>query len=53
MRVAGSGAMDDPEIRLRAQEDWNTLDIKVSDLPGFEDCFERVRAFYGMLPWHG
>lgn len=49
----GSDAMDDPEIRRRAQEDWNTLEVEVQDLPGFEDCFERVRTFYRMLPWGG
>jgi len=48
-----SGAMDDPEIRQRAQADWNTLEIEVRDLPGFGECFERVRAFYGKLPWGG
>lgn len=48
----GSGAMDDPEIRMRAQADWDTLEVEVRELPGFGECFERVREFYRKLPWH-
>ena len=49
----GFDAMDDPDIRRRAQAEWNTIDVEVGDLPEFEDCFGRVRTFYRMLPWGG
>lgn len=45
-------SFDDPEIKRRAEMDWNTLQLEIGDLPPFESLFERVRAFYRSLPWN-
>ena len=40
-----------PEIVQRAKEDWHTLEVEIGDIPKFDECFERVNAFYVSLPW--
>lgn len=44
-------SIDDPEVARRAQRDWNTLRLEVSDLSPFEERFAAVREFYRSLPW--
>ncbi|MFD2578262.1 nucleotidyl transferase AbiEii/AbiGii toxin family protein [Novosphingobium colocasiae] len=44
-------SIDDPEVARRAQRDWETLRLEVSDLPPFEERFAAVREFYRSLPW--
>ena len=44
-------SIDDSEVRLRAARDWNTMELELDDLPAFDDCYERVAAFYRSLPW--
>ena len=44
-------SMDDPEIKQRAQADWNTLALEIGDLPPFEERFALMRALYVSLPW--
>ncbi|WP_039390452.1 nucleotidyl transferase AbiEii/AbiGii toxin family protein [Novosphingobium decolorationis] len=44
-------SIDDPEVAKRAQRDWETLRLEVSDLPPFEERFAAVREFYHSLPW--
>lgn len=44
-------SIDDPEIAKRAEADWNTLRLELSDLPPFEDRFAIVRELYVSLPW--
>ncbi|WBQ17090.1 nucleotidyl transferase AbiEii/AbiGii toxin family protein [Sphingobium yanoikuyae] len=44
-------SIDDPEVAGRAQRDWETLRLEVSDLPPFEKRFAAVREFYRSLPW--
>ena len=46
-------SLDDSEVRLRAARDWNTMELEIDELPEFEDCYERVAAFYRSLPWDG
>lgn len=43
--------LSQPDIIRRAQEDWHTLGLELGDLPAFDECFERVNAFYLQLPW--
>ena len=45
-------SLDDSEVRLRAARDWNTMELELDDLPEFDDCYERVAAFYRSLPWN-
>lgn len=44
-------SIDDPEIVKRAQADWDTLKLELSDLPPFEERFAIVRELYASLPW--
>lgn len=40
-----------PEIIERAKADWHTLEVEIGEVPDFDECFERVNAFYVSLPW--
>lgn len=44
-------AMDDPEVRRRAEAEWGTLAIEVGTLPSFQATFANVVCFYRSLPW--
>ena len=44
-------SIDDPEIMKRAQADWETLKLELSDLPPFGEQFAIVRKLYASLPW--
>jgi predicted nucleotidyltransferase component of viral defense system len=44
-------SIDDPEIRERAQADWNTLALELGDLPPFDERYAVVRELYVSLPW--
>lgn len=48
---AKSDSMDDPEIKQRAQADWETLALEIGDLPPFEERFTLMRDLYVSLPW--
>ncbi|UFE50046.1 hypothetical protein LOE37_23570 (plasmid) [Pseudosulfitobacter pseudonitzschiae] len=45
--------MDDPEIKQRAQADWETLALEIGVLPPFEERFALMRDLYVSLPWGG
>lgn len=49
--VPNAVSIDDPEIVKRAQADWDTLRLELSDLPPFEERFAIVRELYASLPW--
>jgi predicted nucleotidyltransferase component of viral defense system len=49
--AAVANAFGNPEIARRAESDWNTLGLEVSDLPAFAGRFVLVSAFYKSLPW--
>ncbi|MBA83301.1 MAG: hypothetical protein CMO01_33580 [Thalassobius sp.] len=44
-------SMDDPEVRRRAEVDWNTLALELDDLPPFDERFAMMRELYVSLPW--
>lgn len=44
-------SMDDPEVRRRAEVDWNTLALELDDLPAFDERFAMMRELYLSLPW--
>lgn len=44
-------SLADPEVRRRAEADWNTLKLELTDLPPFDERFERVEGFFRSLPW--
>ncbi len=44
-------SMTDPEVRRRAEADWNTLKLELADLPAFDERFANVETFYRTLPW--
>ena len=48
---ARQNSMDDPEIKQRAQADWDTLALEIGDLPPFDERFALMRDLYISLPW--
>lgn len=44
-------SINDPEISRRAEADWETLRLELTDLPNFSECFTDVRELYVSLPW--
>ena len=44
-------SIDDPEVKRRAEADWNTLALELGDLPPFEERFTMMRDLYVSLPW--
>ena len=48
---AKQDSMDDPEIKQRAQADWDTLALEIGDLPPFDERFVLMRNLYVSLPW--
>ncbi len=49
--VAAPNSIDDPEVRRRAEVDWNTLAVELDDLPPFDERFAMMRDLYVSLPW--
>lgn len=49
--VANTASLDNPEVRERAQKEWETLRLELADLPPFDDTFQIVAEFYRSLPW--
>ncbi len=49
--VPTKASLDDPEVVRRAQADWETLKLELSDLPSFAERFAVVSEFYASLPW--
>jgi hypothetical protein len=49
--VPTADSIADPEIRRRAEADWETLKLEVADLPPFNERYDRVNDFYNLLPW--
>ncbi len=45
-------SIDNPEVRDRAEKEWETLRLELADLPPFDDRFERIAALYRSLPWN-
>ena len=48
---AKQDSIDDPEIKQRAQADWDTLALEIGDLPPFDERFVLMRNLYVSLPW--
>lgn len=46
-------SFDDPEIRARAEKEWETLKLELKDLPPFDERFAKVVELYHRLPWPG
>jgi hypothetical protein len=44
-------SLTQPEVRRRAERDWNTMRLEIGDLPMFDMCFAVVVTFYESLPW--
>lgn len=44
-------SLSNPEVRERAQKEWDTLGLEVEELPDFDEAYSRVEAFYRSLPW--
>ncbi len=49
--LASSNSIDNPEVKERAEADWNTLSLELGHLPPFEERFSIVRQLYQSLPW--
>jgi predicted nucleotidyltransferase component of viral defense system len=48
---AKQNSMDNPEIKQRAQADWDTLALEIGNLPPFDERFALMRNLYTSLPW--
>ena len=44
-------SIENPEVRERAEREWETLRLELSDLPSFDERFAKVADFYRSLPW--
>lgn len=45
-------SFNDPELKSRAQENYQTLEDEIEgELPDFDELFQRVYDFYKSLPW--
>ena len=44
-------SLNDPEIKTRSHEEWQTMELELGEVPEFESCFTRVSEFYQNLPW--
>ncbi|MFN5967315.1 MAG: nucleotidyl transferase AbiEii/AbiGii toxin family protein [Pseudanabaena sp.] len=45
-------SFEDPDLKSRAQKDYHTLKDEIeSELPDFDDLFQKVSDFYRSLPW--
>ncbi|MDP3549331.1 MAG: nucleotidyl transferase AbiEii/AbiGii toxin family protein [Novosphingobium sp.] len=49
--LPNAASLDNPEVRERAQMEWETLRLELADLPPFDDTFAVVAEFYKLLPW--
>lgn len=48
---AKQDSMDNPEIKQRAEADWNTLALEIGNLPHFGERFVLIHDLYVSLPW--
>ena len=44
-------SIDNPELKSRARDDWETIRLEIPELPEFDAQFELVRLLYYSLPW--
>lgn len=49
--IPTSDSLAEPEVRRRAREDWETLEIELELLPSFDEAYDEVETFYRSLPW--
>lgn len=49
--VISRESISEPEIRKRAEIEWETIRLEVVDLPTFDSQFKIVEKFYKELPW--
>jgi len=48
----GKDSFDDPELKSRAKENYQTLENEIDGkLPDFDEIFAKVLKFYRSLPW--
>jgi len=47
----GRDSLQDSEIKNRSSAEWESMELEIGDLPDFDECYERVLAFYLSLPW--
>ena len=48
----GMDSLENPEVRLRAKEEYHTLSDEVTgDLPNFDEAYQLLIVFYRSLPW--
>ena len=48
---AQRSSMDEPEIKQRAEAEWDTLALEIGNLPPFKALFAAIRDLYASLPW--
>jgi predicted nucleotidyltransferase component of viral defense system len=46
-----AASIDDPEVRERAERDWQTFELELEDVPSFDSRYSIVCENYHSLPW--
>jgi hypothetical protein len=46
-----STSFDNPKLRELSGQEWDKLTLEIDEVPRFDDCYDRVAAFYRALPW--
>lgn len=44
-------SISNPEVKSRAQAEWDTLEQELAEVPDFDECFSAVEELYRALPW--
>ena len=39
------------KVKEAARKEWHTMQLELSDLPDFDECYKNVEDFYKSLPW--
>ena len=45
-------SISNPRVKEAAQKEWHTMKLELSDLPDFNECYQKVEEFYKSLPWN-
>ena len=44
-------SISDLKVKEAAKKEWHTMELELSHLPDFEECYGNVEKFYRSLPW--
>ena len=44
-------SIDDENLKIRAKDGWDTMELEVGIIPSFDECYAVARDLYKKLPW--